>query len=124
MKIYQDEKLVETLPLNTKVLEPVTLSAAKSIPEGHLKVVIGDYLLVYSENAKDYDLERPMTLPEDFDWNSAYGLYTQGEQRLNQKVWDKAEHRRWIKIRILLRHWYVFHLCTIAKAGMQRPCRY
>ena len=32
-----------------------------------------------------------MTLPEDFDWNSAYGLYTQGEQWLNQKVWDKAE---------------------------------
>lgn len=91
VKIYQDEKLVETLPLNTKVLEPVTLSAAKSIPEGHLKVVIGDDLLVYSENTKDYDLERPMTLPEDFDWNSAYGLYTQGEQWLNQKVWDKAE---------------------------------
>ena len=103
------------------------MSAAKSIPEGHLKVVIGDDLLVYSENAKDYDLERPMTLPEDFDWNSAYGLYTQGEQWLNQKVWDKAEQylkRRWIKIRILLRHWYVFHLCIIAKAGMQRLCRY
>lgn len=32
-----------------------------------------------------------MTLPEDFNWNSAFGLYTQGEQWLNQKVWDKAE---------------------------------
>ena len=93
LKIYKDQQLVETLSLTTNVMEPVTLTSlkGKDIPEGHLKVVIGDNLLIYSDNPENFDLKRPMTLPEDFNWNSAFGLYTQGEQWLNQKVWDKAE---------------------------------
>lgn len=93
LKIYKDQQLVETLSLTANVMEPVTLTSlkGKDIPEGHLKVVIGDNLLVYSDNPENFDLKRPMTLPEDFNWNSAFGLYTQGEQWLNQKVWDKAE---------------------------------
>ncbi len=93
IKLFDENELIETLPLNTKVLEPVSLSASKgkSIPEGKLKIVIGDNLLTYSEIREDYDLERPMELPADFDWNSVYGLYTKGEQWMNQKVWDKAE---------------------------------
>ena len=93
LKIYKDQQLVETLSLTANVMEPVTLASlkGKDIPEGHLKVVIGDNLLIYSDNPENFDLKRPMTLPEDFNWNSAFGLYTQGEQWLNQKVWDKAE---------------------------------
>lgn len=93
LKIYKDQQLVETLSLTANVMEPVTLTSlkGKDIPEGHLKVVIGDNLLIYSDNPENFDLKRPMTLPEDFNWNSAFGLYTQGEQWLNQKVWDKAE---------------------------------
>lgn len=90
VKLYNDGKLVETLPLSTKVLEPVYLTAP-SIPEGKLKIIIGDDQLVYSDNPEDYQLERPTTLPEDFDWDSAFGLYTEGEQWMNQKVLDKAE---------------------------------
>ena len=93
IKVYNDNELVETMPLSTKVLEPVTLTASKGsqIMKGHLKVVIGDNLLVYSEDSKDFELNRPFTLPKDFDWNSSYGLYVQGEECLNQKIWDKAE---------------------------------
>lgn len=93
IKIYNNNELVETLPLSTNVLEPVTISSYKGgkIMTGHLKVIIGDNLLVYSENTKDFELKRPLELPDDFDWNSAYGLYIQGEQYLNQKIWDKAE---------------------------------
>lgn len=90
VKLYNEGKLVETLPLNTKVLEPVYLSAA-SIPAGKLKIIIGDDLLVYSDNPADYELKRPTSTPEDFDWNSAFGLYTEGTQWMNQKVLDKAE---------------------------------
>ena len=93
IKIYNDDTLVEIIPLSTKVLEPVTIPAiqGKNILEGHLKVVIGDNLLVYSENSNDFELNRPLELPDKFDWNSSYGLYVQGEQYLNQKIWDKAE---------------------------------
>ena len=93
IKIYNDDELVETLPLSTKVLEPITISAIKGkhIAQGHLKVIIGDNLLEYSENAKDFELKRPLELPNDFNWNSSYGLYVQGQEYLNQKIWDKAE---------------------------------
>lgn len=91
VKLYADGKLVQTLSLSTKVLEPTTLEASVQVPEGHLKVVVGDNRLVYSEVKEDYELQRPMETPEAFDWNSTFGLYTQGEQLLNQKYLDQAE---------------------------------
>lgn len=93
IKLYKGKELVDILPLNTKVLEPVILTVSKNkfIPQGQLKVIIGDNLLVYSENREDFDLERPMETSIEFDWNSVYGLFTQGEQWMNQKIWDKAE---------------------------------
>lgn len=61
------------------------------VARGNLKVVVGEDLLVYSEVPSDNITSRPKQLPADFDWNSVYGLYTQGEQWMNQKVYDKAE---------------------------------
>ena len=91
VKLYQDHQLVQTLPLETKVLEPVCLEVPRKVEEGHLKVVIGDDDLVYSEWKEDNALERPLELPDAFDWHSAYGLYVQGEQWMNQKMWREAE---------------------------------
>ena len=98
VKVYKGNQLIKTMPLHTQVLQPVELNVGKTdaIPEGQLKVVVGENLLEYSEQPADFDLDRPLTLASDFDWNSAYGLYTQGEQWLNQKVWDKAE--RYLKM--------------------------
>lgn len=94
VKIYDGEQLLKQLPMQIQVLEPWTqsLSDLGRIPEGRLRVEIGQHDLVYTEVQDDYLLNRPKQLPEDFDWNSAYGLYTQGEQWMNQKYNDKAEH--------------------------------
>lgn len=56
-----------------------------------LEIVIGDNQLVYNENSKNSDLNRPTQLPDDFKWDSLYGLYTQGEQFLNQNMYNEAE---------------------------------
>lgn len=93
VKVYKGSELLQKLPLHTKVLEPVVLDTNQNIPEGELKVVIGSDDLVYSEAKADYELKRPMKTPDDFDWNSALGLYTQGEQLLNQKYWAAAEEK-------------------------------
>ena len=93
VKIYKGSELLQTIPLRTKVLEPVVLETNLSVPEGELKVVIGSADLVYSEAKADYELERPLKTPGDFDWNSALGLYKQGEQLLNQKYWAAAEDK-------------------------------
>lgn len=94
LKLYDgDGKEVHSFPLACGVLETwkdsIPLNGA--VARGNLKVVVGEDLLVYSEVPSDNITSRPKQLPADFDWNSAYGLYTQGEQWMNQKILDKAE---------------------------------
>ncbi|WP_289007260.1 DUF5107 domain-containing protein [uncultured Parabacteroides sp.] len=93
IKLYEGEKEVNSIPLNCGVLETWkdSIPLNKAVAAGRLKVVVGEDLLVYSEVPSDNITSRPKQLPADFDWNSVYGLYTQGEQWMNQKVLDKAE---------------------------------
>lgn len=93
IKLYEGEKEMNSIPLNCGVLETWkdSILLNKAVAAGRLKVVVGEDLLVYSEVPSDNITSRPKQLPADFDWSSAYGLYTQGEQWMNQKVLDKAE---------------------------------
>ena len=93
LHIYDGEREVKSLPLDLRTLEPwnAVEKGLASIAEGNLRIIIGDRDLVYSERPADYLLSRPKQLPKDFDWNSLYGLYTQGEQWMNQKELGKAE---------------------------------
>ncbi|MGM9759368.1 MAG: tetratricopeptide repeat protein, partial [Parabacteroides sp.] len=93
VKIYEGDRLLQTLPLQTKVLEPwsQTIPELGKIAQGRLRVMIGEHDLVYTEVENDYLLHRPKELPADFDWNSVYGLYIQGEQYMNQKYNQQAE---------------------------------
>ena len=93
LKLYEGGKEVHSVPLNCDVLETWkdSIPLNKAVAAGKLKIVIGEDLLVYSEVPSDNITSRPKQLPADFDWNSAYGLYTQGEQWMNQKILDKAE---------------------------------
>lgn len=93
LTLYNDDRQLRTVPLQTEVLQPWTFSLpeTEAAPSGHLRIVIGNHDLVYTERKDEFELSRPTELPASFDWESAYGLYTQGEQWMNQKVWDKAE---------------------------------
>ena len=93
IKLYEGKKEMNSVPLNCGVLETWkdSIPLNKAVAAGRLKVVVGEDLLVYSEVPSDNITSRPKQLPADFDWSSAYGLYTQGEQWMNQKVLDKAE---------------------------------
>ncbi|MDR2706514.1 MAG: DUF5107 domain-containing protein [Planctomycetaceae bacterium] len=57
---------------------------------GLIKVVLGNNRLVYSENPTDNQLKRPVIALSGFDNNSAYGLYLQGQQRMNENNYDEA----------------------------------
>ena len=93
IKLYEGEKEMNSIPLNCGVLETWkdSIPLNKAVAAGRLKVVVGEDLLVYSEVPSDNITSRPKQLPADFDSSSAYGLYSQGEQWMNQKVLDKAE---------------------------------
>ncbi len=60
------------------------------VGSGCLKVVIGDNELVYDEDPASRRTNRPDTMPEDFDWNSAYGHCLRGEQLMNVRHYEEA----------------------------------
>lgn len=92
VSIFDGDKLLRTIPLNADVLQTweqsVSLKDIGNVKD--LRVVVGDDELVYSEVLEDNKVNRPLELPADFDWDSVYGLYVQGEQLMNQKMYDKA----------------------------------
>ncbi|MDN3583150.1 DUF5107 domain-containing protein [Mucilaginibacter flavus] len=54
-------------------------------------VTLGVNKLIYNSKPYADNLSRPLDLPKDFDWNSAYGLYTQGKELMDQKMYPEAE---------------------------------
>jgi tetratricopeptide (TPR) repeat protein len=54
-----------------------------------LRVKLGNGKMDYSANAEDV-LSRPLESPKDFDWNSVYGLYLQGKEKLRQRNYPAA----------------------------------
>lgn len=93
IRFYADDKEIISDVLQLDVLQVWE----KSYPLDNkliniaLKVVIGDNELIYSENRMDNEINRPKQIVADFDWDSVYGLYMQGEQWMNQKYFDNAE---------------------------------
>lgn len=93
IRFYADGKEIFSEALQSGVLQ----TWSRSYPlvgkwaDAVLKVVIGNDELVYSEKKTDNEINRPKQIPADFDWNSVYGLYTQGEQWMNQKFFANAE---------------------------------
>ncbi len=58
-----------------------------------LVATLGGNKLVY-ESAPDANvLSRPVDAPADFDWNSTYGLYLQGKELMDQKMFAAAEEK-------------------------------
>lgn len=92
IKLYNKDILVKTVDLKSETLKTWSQNfSSLNIPEGQLKVVIGDQELVYSEAKEDFELNRPKTHPKDFDWESVYGLYVKGEQMMNSLDYTNAE---------------------------------
>lgn len=91
LTVFADGKKLYSKPLELDVLQLWKETIPLTGVNGKLKVVIGTDELVYSEASEDRKLNRPTTTPNDFNWDSAYGLYLQGEQYMNQKINDKAE---------------------------------
>lgn len=87
-----NNETVYSTTLKLDVLQ--TWKTELQLPESSLDdlvVEIGNRKLIYDAKAYNYQVERPLTLPADFDWNGAYGLYVQGEQWLNQNQYEQAE---------------------------------
>lgn len=94
IKVYSNGREVWNNVLKTKTLQLWSAEfSIKGVADGSLKVVVGDDDLVYEESAKQRQLQRPMELPNEFNWDSAFGTYVLGEQDYNSKIWGSAESK-------------------------------
>ncbi len=59
----------------------------------NLTVTLGSNKLVYRSDPEANVLSRPVDAPADVDWNSAYGLYIQGKEAMDQKMYPLAEEK-------------------------------
>ena len=57
--------------------------------QDNIECRIGKNLFNYVSSITQ-NLERPITMPDRFDWNSSYGLYIQGKEFLDQRMYAKA----------------------------------
>jgi Tfp pilus assembly protein PilF len=88
--IKEDDKIVYTKHLQLKPLQTFADSFQANVNAEKLIAVLGNNKLVYNPNGQD-DLQRPVETPKDFDWNSAYGLYLQGKDLMDEKLYAQAE---------------------------------
>jgi tetratricopeptide (TPR) repeat protein len=74
------------------VLRPLELNTTEFDLAGvvDFAVVIGDKKLVYHSNEADFALDRSVAPNTEFDWNSAYGLYTMGIELERQRLYKDA----------------------------------
>jgi len=54
-------------------------------------VTLGGNKLIYNSAPDADNLSRPLDMPKDFNWDSAYGLYVQGEELADEKMYAQAE---------------------------------
>ena len=90
LKIYQDDKMIATRLLKLAPMQLFHDSIANT--NLNLGFVIGNNLVKYNVGEKN-ELERPTTSPIDFNWNSAYGLYIQGKEFIDQRMYPKAKEK-------------------------------
>ena len=77
--------------LELKPLQVFADSVKIDVDDKKLLAVIGSNKLVYNADEHADDLQRPVDTPTDFDWNSSYGLYLQGMDLMDEKLYAKAE---------------------------------
>lgn len=88
--IKDDDKIVYAKVLQLNPLQTLADSIQTNIDVKNLTAVLGKNKLVYAAKKND-DLQRPVETPKDFDWNTAYGLYLQGRNLMDMKLYAKAE---------------------------------
>jgi tetratricopeptide (TPR) repeat protein len=89
INIFLDDQLVQKFSVDLEALEDWQ-GSFKINPDKNLKIIIGDNKLIYNEQDGKKEFVRPMQSPDDFDWQSTYGLFLDGLNWTYQNNQSKA----------------------------------
>ncbi len=87
------EKTIYSKVLNLAPLQVFADSLQVSINANNIAASLGSNKLVYHSDPEFEALSRPAASPANFNWNTAYGLYIQGKEYMDQKMYGAAEEK-------------------------------
>lgn len=91
VKVYFGEELKYSFNVKANPLEVWSETIEINPSDKPLKIIFGtDKFFTYSEQEDNENSNKPTVSPEDFDWNSVFGLYTQGVNLIYQGYFDEA----------------------------------
>ncbi|TNF40881.1 MAG: DUF5107 domain-containing protein [Bacteroidetes bacterium] len=89
MEVSADNVEILRKPLSLKPGE-YAIETMEFNMEGNIQVKIGDFLLYNSIQEKERKLSKPVTMPEDFDWNSEFGMISKATELEKQRHYRQA----------------------------------
>ena len=90
LQVWQNGALLYQKKLNLQPLQLFSISLPLRDTAG-IRLRLGADKLVYRSDSSSRKLSRPVKSPPDIDWNTAYGLYVQGKELMDHKLYDLAE---------------------------------
>jgi tetratricopeptide (TPR) repeat protein len=93
LKVYDGEKLLYSKNVRLKTSKVFSDSINFTGNRDHLIVKLGQSAMEYRADPQAGLMNRPVKSPEDFDWNSVFGLYTMGKEFLQQRYYPKAQEK-------------------------------
>jgi hypothetical protein len=105
LEITENQKVIYSRRLQLTPLKTYGDSIKYSGDGQHLTVTLGGNKMVYNSDPQANVLSRPVDAPADFKWDSAYGLYVQGKEAMDQKMYPVAEEK--LKASLQLDHNYL-----------------
>lgn len=93
IEIKEGEKVLYNKQLQLKPLQVFADSVQVNADANKLVATLGENKMLYATDPEFNNLNRPVETPKDFDWNSAYGLFVQGKELMDQKYYGEAEDK-------------------------------
>src|SRR4030095_2713844 len=93
LQITTGGKVIYSKMLRLNPLQTFADSIKINTSDGYLVAMLGKDKIKYEENASANVLGRPVQGPADFDWNSTYGLYVQGKEKIRERDYAGAKEK-------------------------------
>ncbi|HRN57963.1 MAG TPA: DUF5107 domain-containing protein, partial [Agriterribacter sp.] len=93
LMVKAGNRTIYSKALNLAPLQVFSDSLQVNVKAGDMVAALGNNNLVYHTYPEFETLSRPAASPANVNWNTAYGLYVQGKEYMDQKMYAQAEEK-------------------------------
>lgn len=93
LEIREGDRVIYSKKITLDPMKTFADSVSFSGNEQNLIVTVGVNKLIYSSDPGYRVINRPVEAPKDIDWTTAYGMYVEGREAMDQKLYPRAEEK-------------------------------